>query len=112
MDRRRFLLASLSGVRAARLTAGAQQSARAYRIGVLWFTYPHVSAPFFTALRDGLSMLGYVAGKSIAFDQRWAERNPDRYPALAADLVQRRVDIIVAGNLESAAAAKAATTEI
>jgi putative ABC transport system substrate-binding protein len=79
---------------------------------VLWFTYPHVSAPFFTALRDGLSALGHEEGRSIAFEQRWAERNPDRYSALAADLVQRRVDVIVAGNLESAVAAKAATTEI
>jgi putative tryptophan/tyrosine transport system substrate-binding protein len=112
MDRRRFVLTSLVGALAAPLAAGAQQTAKVYRIGILWFTYPHVSEPFFVALRDGLTALGYVEGKSIAFEQRWAERNPDRYPALAADLVQRRVNVIVAGNLESAAAAKAATTEI
>jgi ABC-type uncharacterized transport system substrate-binding protein len=112
MDRRRFLLTSLAGALAAPLTAEAQRAGKVYHVGVLWFTYPHVSAPFFTALRDGLSALGYVEGQSIAYEQRWAERNPDRYSALAADLVQRRVDVIVAGNLESAVAARAAKAEI
>jgi putative tryptophan/tyrosine transport system substrate-binding protein len=112
MDRRRFLLTSLAGVLAAPGAAEAQQAGKMYRVGILWFTYPDVSAPFFTALRDGLSALGYIEGENIAFDQRWAERNPDRYSALAADLVRRRMDVIVAGNLESAVAAKAATSDI
>jgi ABC-type uncharacterized transport system substrate-binding protein len=112
MDRRRFLLTSLAGGLAAPLAAEALQAGKMYRVGILWFTYPDVSAPFFTALREGLSALGYIEGENIAFDQRWAERNPDRYLTLAADLVRRRMDVIVAGNLESAVAAKAATSDI
>ncbi len=83
-----------------------------YNVGVLWFTYPDVSAPFFAALRDGLAAHGYVEKQNIVFAQRWAERHPDRYSIMVEDLVQRRVDVIVAGNLESAVAAKAATAEI
>jgi putative ABC transport system substrate-binding protein len=112
MDRRRFLLTCAVGAVASPVIANAQQAVKVYRVGILWFTYPHVSAPFFKALRDGLTALGYVEGQSIMFDQQWAERNPDRYSALAADLLRRRVDVIVAGNLESAVAAKAATDDI
>jgi putative tryptophan/tyrosine transport system substrate-binding protein len=112
IDRRRFLLTTLVGALSAPVAAGAQQAAKVWRIGVLWFTIPSVSSPFFEALKHALHELGYLEGRNIAFEQRWAERNPDRYPALAADLVQRGVDVIVAGNLESSLAAKRATTTI
>ena len=112
MERRRFLLTSLAGAVAAPLSARAQQAAKVNQIGVLWFTYPHVSEPFFGALREGLAALGYAEGKNVAFEQRWAQRDPERYSALVAELVQHRVDVIVAGNLESAAAAKAGAVSI
>ena len=112
MERRRFLLTSLAGAVAAPLSARAQQAAKVNQIGVLWFTYPHVREPFFGALREGLAALGYAEGKNVAFEQRWAQRDPERYPALVAELVQHRVDVIVAGNLESAAAAKAGAVSI
>jgi putative tryptophan/tyrosine transport system substrate-binding protein len=112
MDRRRFLLTSLAAAVAAPLLASAQQPEKVWRIGVLWFTVPSVSSPFFEALRQGLHELGYREGRNIVFEQRWAERNPERYPELAADLVQRGVHVIVAGNLESSLAAKRATTTI
>jgi putative ABC transport system substrate-binding protein len=92
--------------------AQAQQGGRVARIGVLWFTFPSVSAPFFEALREGLRELGYVEDQNIAFEQRWAERNPHRYPELAAELARLKVEVIVAGNLESARVAKAATGTI
>jgi putative tryptophan/tyrosine transport system substrate-binding protein len=92
--------------------AEAQQTGRVARIGVLWFTSPAISAPFFEALRDGLRKLGYVEGQNIVFDQRWAAKDPYRYPELAAELVRLKVDVIVAGNLESARAAKDATATI
>jgi ABC-type uncharacterized transport system substrate-binding protein len=112
VDRRRFLLTSLAGALAGPLGTEAQQTGKVWRIGVLWFTIPSVSSPFFEALQQGLQELGYHEGRNITFEQRWAERNPDRYPVLAADLVQRGVDVIVAGNLESSLAAKRATTTI
>jgi ABC-type uncharacterized transport system substrate-binding protein len=105
----------LTGIAAATLTrasAAAPQGRTFPRIGVLWFTYPHVSAPFFAALRDGLGALGYAEGKNVLFEQRWAERKPERYPVLVSDLLRHGVDVIVAGNLEAAAAAKATTDRV
>ena len=88
------------------------QERKIYRVGVLWFTFPSVSAPFFAALRDDLRELGHVEGQSIVFEQRWAERNPHRYPELVAELIDLKVDVIVAGNLESARIVKDATGTI
>src|SRR5437879_2383021 len=112
MNRRTFLCELTLGTLSAPLAAQAQPAGRVARIGVLWFTFPPVSAPFFEALRDGLHELGYVEGQHIAFEQRWAEKDPRRYPGLAAELVRLKVDVIVAGNLESARAAKDATATI
>ena len=112
MNRRTFLCGLTLGTLSAPLAAQAQPAGRVARIGVLWFTFPPVSAPFFEALRDGLHELGYVEGQHIAFEQRWAEKDPRRYPGLAEELVRLKVDVIVAGNLESARAAKDATATI
>ena len=89
-----------------------QPSAKIYRVGVLWFTFPEVSAPFFEALRQGLAELGYVDGRDIIFEQRWAEKNPGHYAALTADLLRAKVDVIVAGNLESSIAARKVTSTV
>src|SRR2546422_7679140 len=112
MNRRPFLCGLTLGMLSTPLAAEAQPAVRVARIGVLWFTFPPVSAPFFEALRDGLRELGYIEGQNIAFEQRWAETDPRRYPELAAELVCLKVDVIVAGNLESARAAKDATATI
>jgi len=112
MNRRTFLCGLTLGTLSAQLPAEAQPAGKVARIGVLWFTFPSISAPFFEALRDGLRELGYVEGQHIAFEQRWAEKDPRRYPELAAELVRLKVDVIVAGNLESARAAKDATATI
>ena len=112
MDRRIFLSTVAGGVLGVPRAAKAQEPLRVWRVGVLWFTSPTVSAPFFAALRAGLRERGYHEGRNIVLEQRFAERNPDRYPELAADLVRMKVDVIVAGNLESAKAAQQATTDI
>src|SRR6266540_670801 len=70
-------------------------------IGFLNSTSPSPFAPFVAAFHHGLRETGYVAGQNVAIEYRWAEGDYDRLPALAADLVDRKVDLIATpgGNL-------------
>jgi len=112
MDRRTFVGAAIGGLFAAPLGARAQRLASAV-IGFLGSASPAQWAPFVAAFRKGLEETGYVEGKNVAIEFRWAEGHYDRLPALAADLVQRRVAVIVAtGGAPSGLAAKAATSTI
>jgi len=81
-------------------------------IGFIRRTVAEGSAPFVGAFRQGLNEAGFVEGQNIAIEYRWAEDQTDRLPALAAELVRRRVAVIVAGGNESLIAAKAATATI
>src|SRR5215475_1950943 len=77
------------------LTADAQPSAKVARIGFLAMT-AGAESPLAEAFRQGLQDLGYVEGKTMAIAYRSAEGKPERLPALATELVQLPVDVIVA----------------
>ena len=94
------------------LPLGAQQKATPV-IGWLGISTPGPSAPSLAAFRHGLNEIGYVEGQNVAIEYRWAEGRYNRLPALAADLVDRRVDALVASSGDPAAyAAKNATSTI
>src|SRR5438046_1838425 len=94
------------------LAARAQQKPMP-TIGFLSSLSPGPSAPFTAAFHQGLSETGYVEGQNLAIEYRWAEGSYDRLPALAADLVGRKVDVIVTvGGVVVALAAKNATSTI
>jgi putative ABC transport system substrate-binding protein len=107
MDRRRFLVTSLAGVVAAPLGAGAQPS-KIWLIGEL-VTSESVGLDTF---RQRLGERGYFEGQNLLIEYRDAEGRPERLPALATELVQLRVDVIVTFGTQAAFAAKQATTVI
>ncbi len=108
MDRRRFLLTSLAGALAAPLAAEAQKAATIARIGYL---APNIAASLHLpeAFRQGLRDLGDVEGRNVVIEYRDAEGKFERLPALAAELVALKVDVIVAGGTPAALTAKQAT---
>ena len=110
--RRRKFLATLGGAAAAwPLAVRAQQPAMPV-IGYLNNGSPEADASRLTGLRRGLNQSGYVEGRNLVIEYRWAGNQADRLPALAADLVQLRVAVIVTPGLVATLAAKAATTSI
>jgi len=92
--------------------AQAQQSTKIPRIGYLTGVSLSADSPRFEGFRQGLRELGYVEGKNIVIEYRYAEGKLDRLPALAAELVRLKVDIIVSAGATGTRAAKEATTTI
>ena len=111
MDRRRFLLTSLGGAVVEAMGAEAQQAGKVPRVGFLIGLSPGPSWEV-DALRRGLRELGYIEGKNIAIDYRYASGQVERLPELAAELVRLNPDVIVAPYTASALAAKRATSMI
>jgi putative tryptophan/tyrosine transport system substrate-binding protein len=108
--RRRLVLALMAWALAAPLASFAQQPAKVARIGFLHAASPEgIGDVHLQAFRDGLRELGYVEGKNLQLEVRWGEGKLERLPALAAELVQAKVDIIVAATSPSVAAARQAT---
>src|SRR5215472_12226166 len=111
MHRRRFV-PLLGGAITLPCVTAAQQRAMPV-IGFLAGTSPGPNAANLAAFRQGLSETGYVEGQSVSIEYRWAEGHYDQLPALATDLVSRKVDAIVtSGGPVPARAAKNATTTI
>jgi putative tryptophan/tyrosine transport system substrate-binding protein len=112
MDRRRFLLTSLAGAVAGPFVAAAQQAGKVYRIGFLGATSASGYASQVEAFREGLRGLGYVEGKNIVIDFRWAEGKYARLPQLAVELVRLKPDVLVTHAPAATRAAKRATSTI
>ncbi len=92
--------------------AEAQQPEKVGRVGLLGFNDPVSTKEFVEAFRDGLRERGYIDGKNIIIEYRWAEGKPDRLPKLAAELVGLKVDVIFAAAAPSIRAARNATQTI
>ena len=112
MQRREFI--ALVGAAAAwPLAAHAQQPAgRVYRVGYLAFASREQQIHLSKAFEEGLRSLGYRVGENVVIEYRYANRQLERLPALAADLVRLGVDVIVTGAHQNTVAAMKATTTI
>ena len=95
------------------IAAAGQPTGKAHRIGFLGTTSPKSPhGAFVDAFREGLRERGYLEGKNVTIEYRWAESNYSRLPALAAELVRLNVDLILTHGTPGGQAAKAATTTI
>src|SRR5262249_58084337 len=110
--KRRKFITLIGGAAAAWPFAARAQEAALPVVGYLNFGSPESDALRLTGLRRGLNQTGHVEGRNLAIEYRWAGNQADRLPALAADLVQLRVVVIVSPGRVATLAARAATTSI
>jgi putative ABC transport system substrate-binding protein len=112
MNRRKLLVAFGLGALAGALPAFAQQKGKVWRVGFLGSASAAANVARIEALRVGLRDLGYVEGKNIVIEFRWADGKYERLPELAAELVRLKVDIIITHGTPGSLAAKQATASI
>jgi putative tryptophan/tyrosine transport system substrate-binding protein len=106
------VLALILATLGAPLAAGAQQPAKAPRIGVLHVGSPATASHLAEAFKQGLREHGYVEGQNIIVERRYGEARPERISELAAELVRLKVDVIVAGTDQGVAAVRKQTQTI
>ena len=112
MNQRIFAVALNAMLVALCVSAQAQQPGKVFRIGFLDISTASGSAALVDAFRQELGKLGWIEGKNIAIEYRFAEGKIDRLPEIAADIVRLKVDLILVTGTGAALAAKSATTSI
>ena len=112
MDRRAFVSGITFGLLAAPVAGGAQPAAKLWRIGYLDQGSEANNRLYVDGLRQGLGDLGWVEGRTMVIESRFAEGKTDQLPRLAAELVRSKVDVIVTSTTPAALAAKHATTTV
>jgi len=100
------------GILAAPLVAEAQQAGKVARLGLLGLFTPELGSRSVAALREGLGDLGWHEGENVHFEHRYASGKRERLGALATELVQQKVDVIVAFGTDATRAARSATSSI
>jgi putative tryptophan/tyrosine transport system substrate-binding protein len=110
--RRRQFITLLGAAAAWPLAARAQQAGRPPTIGFLVPGTPSSHGPWFAALVQRLRELGWIEGRTVAIEYRWAEGRPERFDEIAAEFVRRKVDVIVTAATPAVLAAKEATSVI
>jgi putative ABC transport system substrate-binding protein len=112
MDRRRFISAVTLSLLASPLAAEAQQAVKVYRVGFLGNSTAALEVNLVGPFREGLRDLGYVEGRNILIEYRWAGGKYERFPALIAELIALKADVIVTAGTPAALAVRKATTSI
>jgi putative ABC transport system substrate-binding protein len=110
VNRRVFLGATPLAILAAPLAAAAQQAGKVYRIAFLGASSPALESELVAAFRQGLRDLGYIEGRNIVIEYRWAEGRYDRYAAFVAEAVGLKVDVVVTEGTPAAIAAREGTS--
>jgi putative tryptophan/tyrosine transport system substrate-binding protein len=110
--KRRDFIAGLGGVAISPLVVHAQQGAKPPTIGFLGATSPELASQWVAAFVKRLQELGWVEGRNITIDYRWAEAHSERYSEIAAEFARLKVDVIVTWASAPVLAAKRATTTI
>ena len=100
------------GILLAPLATQAQQSGKVHRIGFLGNSTAALEANLVGPFREGLRDLGYVEGRNVLIEYRWAEGKYERFPALIAELIAMKIDVIVTAGTPATLAVKKATTSV
>jgi putative ABC transport system substrate-binding protein len=112
IDRRTFLAGTGAVLFAAPLAAEAQQAGTVHRIGFLGNSTAAFEANLVGPFSEGLRELGYVEGQNIVIEYRWADGKYERFPALIAELLAQRVEVIVTAGTPASLAVKKASTSV
>ena len=112
MERRTFMAMLTGGIVVSPLAAETQKAGKVYRVGFLGNSSAALEANLVGPFREGLRELGYVEGRNIVIEYRWAEGKYERFPALIAELAALNVDVIVTAGTPAALAVKRTTPSI